>query len=128
ARRGAGCRAGGRGPVIVELRGLQLRGYHGVEPEEKERGELFLYDVQLEVGERGASDRLEDAVDYTRVAAVVREINERRFDLLEALATMVAETLLERFKPESVRIRVRKPEVTPAGIEVEYTAVPVIRP
>jgi dihydroneopterin aldolase len=114
--------------VIVELRGLQLRGYHGVEPEEKERGQLFLYDVQLEVGERGASDRLEDAVDYTRVAAVVREINERRFDLLEALATTVAETLLERFKPESVRIRVRKPEVTPAGIEVEYTAVTVIRP
>ena len=114
--------------MIVELRGLQLRGYHGVEPEEKERGQLFLYDVQLEVGERGASDRLEDAVDYTRVAAVVREINERRFDLLEALATTVAETLLERFKPESVRIRVRKPEVTPAGIEVEYTAVTVIRP
>jgi dihydroneopterin aldolase len=114
--------------VIVELRGLELRGFHGAEAEERERGQVFLYDVALEVGDRGVSDRLDDAVDYTKVAAAVREVNERRFHLLEALGATVAETLLERFRPEWVRVRVRKPEVRPAGIDVEFSAVTVKRP
>ena len=55
-------------------------------------------------------------------------MNERRFDLLEALATAVADALVERFSPESVVVRVRKPHVRPAGLEVEYSAVTVARP
>ncbi len=112
----------------VELRGLELHGHHGVEAAEQEHGQRFLYDVALEVGDRGANDRLAEAVDYTLVAAAVREVNERRFDLLEALATAVADELHARFRPESVRVRVRKPEVRPAGLTVEYSAVTVTRP
>jgi dihydroneopterin aldolase len=112
----------------VELRGLELHGHHGVEADEQEQGQLFLYDVVLEVGDRGANDRLPDAVDYTQVAAAVREINDRRFDLLEALASAVADALVERFRPEAVEVRVRKPEVTPAGLKVEFSAVTVSRP
>jgi dihydroneopterin aldolase len=114
--------------VKVELRGLQLFGYHGVEDEEQRLGQLFLYDVELEVGDRGADDRIEEAVDYTLVAEAVREVNDRRHNLLEALATAVADTLAERFSPESVVVRVRKPYVRPAGLEVEYSAVTVSRP
>ena len=112
----------------VELRGLELHGRHGVEAAEQEHGQRFLYDVALEVGERGVNDRLADAVDYTLVAAVVRDVNEQRFDLLEALASAVADALLERFQPESVTVRVRKPEVVPAGLTVEFSAVTVTRP
>ena len=112
----------------VELRGLELHGNHGVEPEEREHGQQFLYDIALEVGDRGANDRLADAVDYTLVAAAVRDVNERRFGLLEALASAVADELLERFRPESVQVRVRKPKVEPAGLSVEFSAVTVTRP
>ncbi|MFZ1880689.1 MAG: dihydroneopterin aldolase [Gaiellaceae bacterium] len=113
----------------VELRGLHVFGYHGVEEEEQRLGQPFLYDVELEVGERGASDRLEDAVDYTQVAQSIRELSSsQRFNLLEALATAVADMLMERFQPESLRIRIRKPQVKPAGLTVEYSAVTVERP
>jgi dihydroneopterin aldolase len=113
----------------LELRGLHVFGYHGVEDEEKRLGQLFLFDLDLEVGERGADDRLENAVDYTRVASAIRELsNDRRFDLLEALATAVADMVYERFAPERVRVRVRKPQVKPAGMTVEFSAVTVERP
>jgi dihydroneopterin aldolase len=112
----------------VELHGLELHDYHGVDEGEQRLGQPFLYDVELEVGDRGADDRIEHAVDYTLVAAAVRQINERRFDLLEALATAIADTLMERFSPESVRVRVRKPHVRPAGLVVEFSAVTVSRP
>ena len=113
----------------VELRGLHVFGYHGVEEEEQRLGQLFLYDVEVEVGERGASDRLEEAVDYTQVAQAVRELsNAHRFNLLEALATAIADMLMERFEPESLRLRIRKPQVKPAGLTVEHSAVTVERP
>ena len=108
--------------MIVELAGLQIFGYHGVEDEEQQQGQLFLFDVQLEVGDRGSTTGSSDAVDYTQVASAIRELSEtERFDLLEALATRTAAMLLERFAPRSVRVRVRKPEVEPAGLTVEYS-------
>ena len=115
--------------MILELAGLHVFGYHGVEEEEKRLGQLFLFDVQMEVGNRGASDRLEDAIDYTQVAAAIREIsNAERFDLIEALASRTADVLFERFGPERLRVRVRKPQVKPAGMTVEYSSVTVERP
>jgi dihydroneopterin aldolase len=111
--------------TTVELYGLELRGFHGVLEEEQRDGQRFLYDIWLEVGEAGASDRIEDAADYRDVVAVVREINERRHQLLEALAAHVADELMTRFDVERVRVRVRKPDVK---LPVEYSAATVERP
>ena len=102
----------------VELRGLRLFGRHGVHAHEKENGQDFLFDVDLDVGERGSSDRLEEAVDYREVARTVAEVSDARtFDLLEALATAVADELLRRFEAERVVVRVVKPAVKPGGLD-----------
>jgi dihydroneopterin aldolase len=112
--------------AIVELHGLEVFGYHGVNEHEKENGQPFLYDLALEVGDAGTSDRIEDAVDYREVAAAVEELSAaRRFDLLEALAAAVADTLLERFPQASeVNVRVRK---TQLRLPVQWSAVTVRR-
>jgi 7,8-dihydroneopterin aldolase/epimerase/oxygenase len=109
----------------IELAGVELFGYHGVLPEEREQGQTFWFDVELEVGEWGASDSLEEAVDYRLVVDAIREVNERRFDLLEALASTVAETLIDRFAVARVKVRVRK---RPVGLPLEYSAVTAERP
>ncbi len=114
--------------ITVEVRDLRVFGRHGVHEEERERGQNFVFDVELEVGERGASDRLEDAVDYVEVARVVQEVSDaRQYALLEALASAVADELERRFAAERVRVRVRKPEVRPAGLEGTVAAT-VTRP
>lgn len=112
----------------IELHGIELYGYHGVGDDERRRGQRFVYDVELEVGERGVDDRIENALDYREVAACVREVAGRQFHLLEALAATLADTLVERFGSQCVRVRVRKPEVAPAGVELEFAAVSVERP
>jgi dihydroneopterin aldolase len=113
--------------VVVELRGLELPGRHGVLEQERETEQPFLYDVELELPEPTA-DKLEGTVDYREVVSLVRELSdERRFQLLESLAAAVADALLERFgQVESVRVRVRKPEVD-LGAPVEYAAASVRR-
>jgi dihydroneopterin aldolase len=113
---------------VVELRGLRIFGRHGVRPEEQEKGQDFLFDVELAVGERGSSDRLEDAVDYGEVARAVKDVSDaRRYDLLEALAGAVADELLRRFAAERVAVRISKPAVRPGGLE-GTAAVTVSRP
>jgi 7,8-dihydroneopterin aldolase/epimerase/oxygenase len=98
--------------VTVELAGLELFGHHGVEAGERRAGQLFLYDLWLDVPDAALSDRIEDTVDYRAVVVCLREVSDRRqFHLLEALAAAVADELRERFDLERVRVRVRKPEV-----------------
>ena len=111
--------------MTIELYGLELFGYHGVLESEREHGQRFLYDLWLDVGERGRSDRIEDAVDYRHVVEVVRAVHDRAHDLLEALAADVADALFARFALERVRVRVRKPDV---ALPVEFSAVTVERP
>jgi dihydroneopterin aldolase len=114
--------------IAVGVRGLRVFGHHGVHEDERERGQDFLFDVELEVGERGTSDRLEDAVDYVEVARAVQEVSDaQQYVLLEALASAVADELERRFLPERVRVRVEKPEVRPAGLE-GTVGVTVTRP
>jgi len=104
--------------ITVELRDLRIFGRHGVHEHEKRDGQDFLFDVDLAVGDRGISDRLEDAVDYSAVARAVQEISDARsYDLLEALATAIADELLQRFDAERVLVRVRKPDVRPGGLD-----------
>jgi dihydroneopterin aldolase len=107
----------------IELCGVELYGYHGVGEAERRTGQRFVYDLELEVGERGADDRIEHAVDYREVAACLKEVASGQFRLLEALASAIADTLMARFPLETVKVRVRKPEVRPAGVELEFSAV-----
>lgn len=114
--------------VSIELEGLELRGFHGVLPQERDRGQTFLFDVELLAHDAGVrTDKLGDTVDYTAVVDCIREISDgRRFNLIEALAAAIADELLERFPVARVRVRVRKPEVK-LSAPVEWTAATVER-
>lgn len=109
--------------IIIQIEGLELRGFHGALAEEKKKGQRFLFDIELVAHDAGVrSDKLQDTVDYTEVVECVREISEgRNFNLIEALAASVADSLLERFPISRARVRVRKPEVR-LDASVEFTA------
>lgn len=112
--------------AIVEIKGLEVPGRHGVEEWERERDQPFLYDLELELLEPGA-DRIEDTVDYREVVRLVREFSDgRQFRLLEAIAAALADALVDRFPLERARVRVRKPQVQ-LDAPAEYVAATVER-
>lgn len=114
--------------IEIEVHGLNVFGFHGVEEEERRDGQTFLFDLWLRPLRAPVSDRIADTIDYCRVAACVAEVSSRRaVKLLETLAADVAEELLARFPLERVRVRVRKPQVR-LEPPAEYTAVTVERP
>ena len=132
-RRGARRRCRGRAwedhGVTIELRSLVVFGHHGYLEEERRLGQRFLVDLWVDVhGDAAESDRIDDTVDYRRLAALVREVfaGQERL-LLEGLAGAVADGIVERFPAvERARVRVRKPDVV-LDPPVDYAAVVVER-
>ena len=115
--------------MTIELHGILLHGYHGVLDEERRDGQRFIVDVELDLAHEQAArtDAIDEAVDYRRVAARVREISDARaYHLLEAFSAAIADALLEDFPVSAVRVRVRKPDVV-LDPPVEFAAVSVER-
>ena len=115
--------------MTIELHGIELHGYHGVLEHERQEGQRFLVDLELDLADATAAetDRIEDAVDYRDVVATVVELSDARaYHLLEAFATAIADTLVQRFPLSRARVRVRKPDVVLARL-VEHAAVVVER-
>jgi len=115
--------------ALVEIRGLELHGFHGATEREEREGQRFVFDLELTLETTAvASDDLAETVDYREVVACVSAVADgRRFGLLEALAGAVADELASRFPLRRVSVRVRKPDVRLAA-PVEYTAATVVRP
>jgi dihydroneopterin aldolase len=100
--------------ALIEIRGLSVFAYHGVHPEEREQGQTFVLDVWLRCRPSRAdeTDELTDAVDYSAVCDRVVELaTGGPYRLLERLAAVIADDLVERFGVEHARVRVAKPEV-----------------
>ena len=115
--------------MTIELSGLVVFGHHGYLEAERRLGQRFLVDLWVDVqGEATDTDRIEDTVDYRRLAAFVREVfaGQERL-LLEGLAGAIADGIVERHAAvERVRVRVRKPDVV-LDPPVDYAAVVVER-
>jgi dihydroneopterin aldolase len=115
--------------LVIELHGLELHGHHGVLEEERRAGQRFLVDLELEPADPAAAvtDRIEDAVDYRDVVALVEAVSgAHAYQLLEAFAAAIADELLRGLPLRRVRVRVRKPDVA-LTVPAEYAAVVVVR-
>ena len=110
----------------IRLLNLPLFGHHGVSRAERETGTLLELDVELELdlARAAASDKIRDTVNYMDVHEVVREaVRDERHNLLEALAASVADRLIQRFRVEMVKVRIRKSNLPLSGGRVEVELV-----
>ncbi|MFN0153883.1 MAG: dihydroneopterin aldolase [Gaiella sp.] len=100
--------------TTIELKGLEVHGFHGVLAHEQRDGQRFVVDLELEPLHQHASvsDDIADAVDYRIPVAIVEEMfRERRLQLLETVAAQLADELLTRLPLRRVVVRVAKPDV-----------------
>ncbi len=113
----------------ILIAGLRELGVHGVLPEEQSRPQPFEIDVELEVdaAAAGDSDDLEDTVDYSAVSeAISRVVSSERYQLLERLATRIAEVCCVDERVTGVVVTVRKLH-PPVRAMVDHVAVRIRR-
>lgn len=112
------------------LEGMVFYGYHGANRAERELGQRFVVDLEvtLNLAAAGASDSLEDTVNYSHLYRVVQEIMEGQpRNLLEHVAEEICAAILSRFPAETVRVRLKKPGAPIKGGGLGYAGVELVR-
>ncbi|MBW4553447.1 MAG: dihydroneopterin aldolase [Aphanocapsa sp. GSE-SYN-MK-11-07L] len=95
----------------IHLRGIRGYGYTGVLPAEKALGQWFEVELKLwlDLSQPGQSDRLADTLDYrTVIASVQHLLKTARFELLERLATAIADAALASGSVQQVEVQLTK--------------------
>ncbi|MDK2585128.1 dihydroneopterin aldolase [Romboutsia sedimentorum] len=114
----------------ILMSNLGFYGFHGLLKEESVLGQKFFLDIELDVDtkEAGLTDDMTKSVSYADAYEVVRDIvQNKRFNLLEALAENIANDVLERFDlVKGIMVRIKKPEAPVNGI-YDYFGVEIRR-
>lgn len=96
----------------IELRGLTVRGRHGVFEHERVDGQDFVVDltVWLDLSRAAASDELSDTYDYGVLATRAAEIvGGPARNLIETVAGEIAEDVMNDSRVDAVEVTVHKP-------------------
>ena len=110
----------------IELRGLTVRGNHGVFDYERSDGQDFLIDITvwIDLAAAAASDQLSDTFDYgvlaQRAAAVVAGPPR---NLIETVAGEIADDVMTDARVHAVEVVVHKPQ---APIPLTFSDVAVV--
>ena len=111
----------------IELKGLRVRGHHGVFEHEKRDGHDFLVYVVLwtDFTAAAASDDLADTVDYGALALFARDVVAGpACDLVETVASRIADGIMEMApSAHAVEVTLHKPQ---APIPAEFADVAVV--
>jgi dihydroneopterin aldolase len=110
------CGQGMRSDYNILIEGLEFEAFHGVYPEEREKGGLFIADLYLraKTDRASASDLLEDTPDYVKAMELVLEVNREPSALLERVCRRVLERIMQEM-----------PQVDAAGIRISKCSLPV---
>src|ERR1700761_4285545 len=110
----------------IELRGLTVRGRHGVFDQERAAGQDFVVDITVWIDLAGAaaSDELSDTYDYgalaQRAAGIVAGPPR---NLIETVAGEIAEDVMNDERVHAVEVAVHKPQ---APIAQNFADVAVV--
>ncbi|WP_006243816.1 dihydroneopterin aldolase [Mycolicibacterium tusciae] len=110
----------------IELRGLTVRGHHGVFDHERRDGQDFVIDiiVWVDLAAAAASDDLADTLDYGRLAQRAADVvaGPPR-NLIETVAGEIADDIMADARVHAVEVAVHKPA---APIPLTFADVAVV--
>lgn len=111
----------------IHVRGLKVRAPVGVFEWERRMHRTLRIDLAMstDAAVAAAEDRLDRALDYDRVCALVREqVASESCQLIETVAESLARCILRDFRIAEVAVTVRKPGALP---DAEEVAVELLR-
>ena len=101
--------------LTISLNNVRFRAYHGLHPEERQKGNDFVVNMQTSyVPKTGIIGSLEETIDYADLFSILNATMQRPVDLLETLVQTIAHAVHQRF-----------PHVTEVTVSVEKLNPPI---
>ena len=114
----------------IKIQNLEIYAYHGVFPQENERGQIFLVNAVLftDLRKAGQEDKLELSTHYGEVCHFIdRWMREHTYKLIEAAAENLVRQLLLAFPLIwEIELEIKKPNA-PVGLPFETVSVKIKR-
>ncbi|MGO8767379.1 MAG: dihydroneopterin aldolase [Mycobacterium sp.] len=110
----------------IELRGLTVRGRHGVFDHERADGQDFVVDITvwIDLAAAAASDELADTYDYGALARLAADvIAGPPRNLIEGVGAEIADQVMRDLRVHAVEVTVHKPQ---APIPQQFDDVAVV--
>jgi 7,8-dihydroneopterin aldolase/epimerase/oxygenase len=103
--------------LTISLHNVRFRAYHGVYPEERQKGNDFVVNMQVAyVPATGTVFSLEDTIDYAALFGIINVTMQQPVDLLETLVQKMAHAVHQQF-----------PQVKEVTVSVEKLNPPIDR-
>lgn len=96
--------------LTISLNNVRFRAYHGLHPEERQKGNDFVVNMQVTYIPRdGMIGSLVDTIDYADLFAIINNTMQRPVDLLETLVQTIAQNVHQKFpQVREVEVSVEK--------------------
>lgn len=110
--------------MVIRLQDIELQAYHGVYPEEKQKGNLFLVNVSLAIPDTLGvkTDMLTDTIDYQSVYDIVCREMAIPSNLLEHVAGRIKENIRLLCPNAEITVRISKKN-PPLGGKVAWATI-----
>lgn len=96
--------------LIISLQNVRFRAYHGLYPEERQKGNDFVVNMQVAyIPMSGTILSLEDTIDYAALFEIINTTMQQPVDLLETLVQRMAHAVHQKFSQvKEVTVSVEK--------------------
>jgi 7,8-dihydroneopterin aldolase/epimerase/oxygenase len=99
--------------LTISLNNVRFRAYHGMMPEERQKGNDFVVNMQvIYEPDSGVITSLDDTIDYADLFDIINITMQKPVDLLETLVQTIAHQVHEEF-PQIKKINVSVEKLNP---------------
>ncbi len=99
--------------LTISLNNVRFRAYHGLHPEERQKGNDFVVNMQVGyIPKSGTILSLDDTIDYATLFDIINVTMQKPVDLLETLVQTIAHAVHNRF-PQVKQIAVSVEKLNP---------------
>jgi len=96
--------------LTISLNNVRFRAYHGIHPEERQKGNDFVVNMEVSYApSSGIITSLDDTIDYALLFDIINTTMQQPVDLLETLVQTIAHNVHQHFvQVKAVTVSVEK--------------------
>ena len=99
--------------LTISLNNVRFRGYHGMQAEERKKGNDFVVNMQASFQPNaGIITSLDDTIDYATLFDIINTTMQKPVDLLETLVQNIAQAAYQQF-PQLKKVTVSIEKLNP---------------
>ena len=99
--------------LTISLNNVRFRAYHGIHPEERQKGNDFVVNTQVTYEtSQGILSSLDDTIDYAALFEIINATMQKPVDLLETLVQTIAYNVHKKF-PQIKEVTVSVEKLNP---------------